>query len=143
MKSSLVVPTLFAAVACCAFAVPARADECNRLTYMTFSAPVALPGVSLPPGTYEFIHPDCSVHLLRVSSKDGKRIYGTFLTVPEDRLTPTGRSEVVLAEMPAGTPEAIKAWFYPDALTGDELIYPRAEAPKVASAAEQTVIATH
>ena len=44
--------------------------------------------------------------------------------------------------MPAGSPEAIKAWFYPDATTGDGLIYPKNEAAKVAQAPVQKVFAT-
>jgi hypothetical protein len=37
----------------------------------------------------------------------------------EDRPTPSH----VFAEMPAGVPEAIKAWFYSGESAGDELIY--------------------
>jgi hypothetical protein len=60
-----------------AFAVPAQAIDCNRLTYLTFSAPFALSGVTLPAGTYRFSHPDCATDddILRVSSQDGSKVY--------------------------------------------------------------------
>jgi hypothetical protein len=39
------------------------------------------------------------------------------------------------AEVPAGAPEAVKAWFYPGEAIGDELIYPKGEARRIAGAA--------
>jgi hypothetical protein len=119
--------TVTAAIAMAGFATPAQADECNQLTYFTFSAPVALPGVTLPAGTYRFSHPDCdqTEHILRVSSQDGTEVYGTFLTIPDERVTPSNRPLVIFGERPAGTPETVKAWFYPGETIGDELIYPR------------------
>src|SRR5207247_1550690 len=120
--SSVMVVTLVAT-----FATPAQADECDKLTYFTFSAPVALPGVTLPAGTYRFSHPDCdqAEHILRVSSEDGSKVYGTFLAIPDERATPTSKALVIFGERPAGTPEAVKAWFYPGETIGDQLIYPK------------------
>jgi hypothetical protein len=145
MKYLLILPSILAVVLIGALATPAKADECNKLTYLTFSAPVALPGVTLPAGTYRFTHPDCAMTggLLRVSSQDGTEVYGTFLTIPEERLTPSRRPEVVFAEMPGGSPEAIKAWFYPGDTTGDGLMYPKSEAAKVAEAPVQKIFATN
>lgn len=133
-----------AAILVGAFAVPVQANECDKLTYLTFSAPVALPGVTLPAGTYRFFHPDCSTsdHSLRVSSQDGSEVYGTFLTIPDDRTTPSDQPEVVFAEMPGGMPVAIKAWFYPGETVGDELIYHRDEAHRIVDAKDRTVVAT-
>ena len=34
--------------------LPARADETDKLTYLSFSKPVQLPGVTLPAGRYRF-----------------------------------------------------------------------------------------
>ena len=144
MKYVTFVSCVLAAILIGAFAGPAHADECNKLTYLTFSAPVALPGVSLPAGTYRFTHPDCSVsdHILRVSSQDGSEVYATVLTIPEDRPTPSDQTVVVFGEMPAGSPEAIKAWFYPGETVGDELIYPRDEARRIPDARDRTAVAT-
>ncbi|PWT86367.1 MAG: hypothetical protein C5B57_01195 [Blastocatellia bacterium] len=110
------------------FPKSAWADECDQLTYVTFSAPVALPGVTLPPGTYRFSHPECSEteHILRVSSQDGSQVYGTFLTVSTDRVTSSNKPIVLFEERAVGAPAAIKAWFYPGNTNGDELIYPKA-----------------
>ena len=47
-----------AAAAVVAYSAPARANQSDELTYLTFSAPVELPGVALPAGTYIFKHVD-------------------------------------------------------------------------------------
>ena len=49
---------------------------------LTFSKPVALPGVSLPAGTYVFERaaPDGAIEVVRVSSLDGRSVYYTGFT---------------------------------------------------------------
>lgn len=144
MRDLMIVPTAFVVVLLGALAVPAQADECDKLTYFTFASPVALPGVTLPAGTYRFTHPDCAMSsgLLRVSSQDGTEVYGTFLTIPEERMTSSSEPEVTLGEAPAGSVEAIEAWFYPGETTGDHLIYPKNEAAGMAQAPVQSVVLT-
>jgi hypothetical protein len=143
MKYFAIVPSIL--VMLLAMAAPARGNQCDKLTYLTFSEPVGLPGVTLRPGTYRFMHPDCATtgNLLQVSNQDGTEVYGTFLTIPEERTTLTSHSEVVFAEMPAGSPEAIKAWFYPGETTGDGLIYPKHEAARVLHAPVQKIVTTN
>ena len=72
-------------------AAPARADDVNKLTCLTFSAPVELPTVALPAGSYLFKHPDGAFdrHIVQVLSSDGKQVLGTFLTIPEERSPPS------------------------------------------------------
>ena len=139
MKHYLFVSSAVVAVLAGTLATPARANECDKLTYVTFSGPVALPGVALPAGTYQFTHPDCEMatHVLRVASQDGTKTYGTFLTIPDHRAMPDRRTEVLFAEMSPGAPEAITAWFYSGETSGDRLIYPRHEAAQVAKAPVQ------
>jgi hypothetical protein len=125
-------------------AAPARADEVNKLTCLTFSGPVELPTVALPAGSYLFKHPDGAFdrHIVQVLSSDGKTVLGTFLTIPEERLEPSDKTVVTFKETPVGTPEAVKAWFYPYEKVGDEFVYPRAEAIKIAKATHQSVLST-
>ena len=56
-----------AATLAVAFAGTAHADECSKLTYLTFSGPVQLPGITLPAGTYRFelADPDSSRRVIR------------------------------------------------------------------------------
>src|SRR5215831_19722333 len=123
MRNFIVVSSFLVVAFVLTSAAPARADECDKLTYLTFNTPVALPGVTLPAGTYRFEHLDCSSTpaVLRVSSEDGTKAYGMFSTTVEQRSRSTMQPEVLFAERPAGLPEAIKAWFYPGDTTGDGL----------------------
>jgi hypothetical protein len=132
--AGVVVVALFAGP----FARPAQASDFDKLTYVTISGPVEIPGVALPAGTYIFklADPDTGNRVVQVLSKDGKTVYATFFSLPETRPAPAGEKIVTLYEggMAAGSPEAIKAWFYPGETTGFEFVYPREQAKKAASA---------
>jgi hypothetical protein len=137
--------------ACCAAAVtllvasPARADQWNKKTFLTFSGPVQVPGVTLPAGTYTFKLADLSGnrHVVQIFDKDEKKIYTTLLAIPDQRLEPSDKPVVLFAERPAGMPQAIKAWFYPGERIGNEFVYPKTQAIAIAKATHQTVLATN
>src|SRR6266851_7588456 len=96
--------------------IPAvRADEWDQKTVFTFSAPVEIPGQVLQAGTYVFKLADSSSDrdIVQVFSKDEKHLYGTFLAVPDQRLRPAGKPIITFDEGVAGSPEAVRAWFYP------------------------------
>src|SRR3979409_463206 len=57
-----------------------RAMTANRLTYLTFSGPVSLPGVSLGTGTYAFELVDSNMDLVRVRNKDRTQVFYTGFT---------------------------------------------------------------
>jgi len=136
--------------ACCAAAVsllvplPARADQWNKKTFLTFSGPVQVPGVTLAAGTYTFKLADLSGdrHVVQIFDKDEKKIYTTLLAIPDQRLEPTDKPVVMFAERPAGAPQAVKAWFYPGETIGNEFVYPRRQAIAIAKATHETVLAT-
>jgi len=124
MKRITVVVSIAAAALFLLRTAPVRADESDELTYFTFSSPVELPGLALPAGTYIFEHPDInSVHVVQVLSQDGATVYGTFLTIPVNRTKETFSPSVRFEEQTVGAPPAIKSWFYPGRMTGDEFIY--------------------
>lgn len=134
------------AVAITAMLAPgARAQGSNeylKLTYLTFSAPVQVPGVTLPAGTYRFQMADIltgSAHAVQVFSQDGKQIYTTFLAVPAEMRDTPDKTVVMFAERPAGAPQAVKEWFYPGNSIGEEFVYPKSMAVKIAKANHTTV----
>jgi hypothetical protein len=132
-----------AALATC-LASGARADEWNKKTYLTFSGPVAIPGATLPAGTYLFqlADPNVSRHIVQVSSKDGTKHYGLFMTIPSTRMEAPENNVVLFKERPAGMPQAIHLWFYPGDRTGEEFIYSRSEAMRLAKANRMAVLST-
>jgi hypothetical protein len=128
-----------------AFAAPsARADEYNKLTYLTFSSPVQLPGTTLAAGTYMFKLADTMAerHIVQVFDKNGGKLYATLLAIPDYRIDAPDKNVVLFAERPAGTPQAVKAWWYPGDTTGEEFVYPKAQAMKLARANHASVLAS-
>lgn len=107
------IKLLCGAAALVAFLAPgAHADEWNKLTYLTFSGPVQIPGATLPAGTYAFeiANPDTTRHVIRVSEKDSGKHIGLFMTIPNNRMDPPNDNLVMFAERPAGAPQAIQVW---------------------------------
>ena len=102
----------------------ARADEFDHLMVITFSAPVQIPGEVLPAGTYQFSNPDGNRNVVEVRSADGSKPYATLLTIPAERSNATDEPVVKFEERAAGSPEAIRAVFYPGETTGMAFLYP-------------------
>ena len=121
----------------------ARADEFTKLTLLTFSGPVEVPGISLPAGTYRFqlADPTTGRRVVKVSDKDGTKTYGMFISMPNQRMTPSSTPVVMFKETAAGAPPAIQVWFYPGETYGYEFAYPHDQALKIAKANHQPVLA--
>jgi hypothetical protein len=128
----------------------AKADEWNNKTVITFSGPVEIPGVHLkgwgvlPAGTYVFklLASQSDRHIVQIFNKDETVVYATILAIPNYRLKATGKTVMTFRERPAGLPEALRAWFYPGKVWGDEFVYPRAKAVELAKTANAPVLAT-
>jgi hypothetical protein len=120
----------------------ARADEYTKLTYLTFSGPVQLPGVTLPGGTYMFklADPDTGRRVIQIWDKDGMKLYTTLLTIPDERMEASDKPAVMFSERPSGQAQAIKSWFYPDERTGYEFVYPKAQATEIAKENHASVL---
>lgn len=120
-----------------------RADEWNQRTVVTFSQPVELPHIVLPAGTYVFklLNSTSDRHIVQVFNKDETKILATILAIPNYRLTPTGETVMRFTERPAGTPEAMRAWFYPGDNFGQEFVYPKARAVTMAAEVKAPVLA--
>lgn len=124
-----------------------KADEWNKKTTLTFSAPVEIPGVHLkgwgvlPAGTYVFklLDSQSDRHIVQIFNADETVIYATILAIPNYRLKATDKTVVTFRERPAGQPEALRAWFYPGNNSGQEFVYPKAQAVELAKA-ENTVV---
>jgi len=116
------------------FTPRALADEWNQKTIFTFSGPVQIPGQVLPAGTYVFKLADSTSNrdIVQVFSQNERHLYGTFLAIPDERLRPAGKPIITFDETPAGSPEAVRAWFYPGENYGHQFVYPKDEAVSLA-----------
>jgi hypothetical protein len=71
---------------------------------------------------------------VQVFSKNEKHLYGTFLAIPDARLQPAGKPIITFDETPVGSPEAVRAWFYPGENYGHQFVYPKPKAVALAKA---------
>ena len=119
----------------------AKADEWNQKTIFTFSGPVEIPGRVLDPGTYVFKLADSQSdrNIVQVFNKNETHLYGTFLAIPDYHLKLSGHPIITFEERAAGSPEAVKAWFYPGDNYGHEFVYPKVKAMALAKANNQPV----
>ena len=126
-------------------AAPAAAQGIveDRLTYVTFSGPVAIPGTTLPAGTYALRLADSQSdrHIVQVMDKAQMKLYATLLAVPATRPEPTGDPVITFKETPSDQPPAVHYWYYAGELSGNELVYPKNQALQIARASGQPVMA--
>jgi hypothetical protein len=126
------MPRLFAsgvvAAALIGFIAPVHASDAtyDKLTYLTFTAPVQIPGATLRAGTYRFhlTNPETTRNVLQVLSDDGATVYAMFHTIPDSRMSLTEESMVTFRETPVGVPPAVKSLFYGGEYRGYEFVYP-------------------
>lgn len=146
MKFTKVGAVIFCALVALAVTSGANADEWNKKTTVTFSAPVEIPGVGaqvLPAGTYVFKLMDSSSdrHIVQIFNTRGDHVYATILAIPNFRLHSTDQTVMTFRERAAGTPEAIRAWFYPGNNWGQEFVYPKTRAIELAKVTHEHVLA--
>jgi hypothetical protein len=130
------------------FVSTAVADDWNRKTKVTFSAPVEIPGVHLkgwgvlPAGTYIFkiLDSQSDRHIVQIFNADETIVYATVLAIPNYRLQATDKTVITFRERPTGQPEALRAWFYPGRNWGEEFVYPKAKAMELAKATNVPVL---
>src|SRR5580700_3866999 len=137
MSKTITTVVLFAGFTLLGAMAPrALADQWDQRTIFTFSGPVEIPGQVLGAGTYVFKLADSTSdrNIVQVFSKNEKHLYGTFLAIPDQRLRPAGKPIITFDETPAGSPEAVQAWFYPRENYGNQFVYPKTKAVALAKA---------
>lgn len=127
---------LFAGLAVLALLPGAKADEWNQKTIFSFSGPVEIPGQILPAGTYVFklANSQGNRHIVQVFNQNENHVFGTFLAIPDYHLRPSTKPIIKFHERAAGSPDAIRAWFYPGRTYGHEFVYPKTKAVELAKA---------
>ena len=92
---------------------------------LTFSRPVALPGVVLPAGTYTFdVASATALDVVVVRDKTRTKVYYMgFTTLTQRPAGMSPKTPVVFAEAPANEPRPILAWYEIGGSTGHEFLY--------------------
>ena len=135
-----------AAAACAALlltspAVTAQTTQ-DRLTFVTFSGPVSIPGKTLPAGTYTFKLADSPSdrHIVQVFDKDQTKLYATLIAIPADRTEAEGDPVITFKETASDRPPAVRYWYYAGERSGNEFVYPKNQAMMIARASGESVM---
>src|SRR5712664_1523610 len=133
------VTTLCVTVLGIGWTTGAAADERDKKTIVTFSAPVEIPGKALPAGTYVFklLDSTSNRNIVQIFDKDEKQLYATILAIPDYRMEPSDKPVIKFEERAANAPEAVKAWFYPGDQYGQQFVYPHRRAVELAKRTRQ------
>jgi hypothetical protein len=131
--------TVLAAFLVCA--LPMRASEWNHLTKLIVHQTIQVPGATLTPGTYwvKLVDSQSERNIVQFMNGDQDKALSTTIAIPDERLRVTAHSKLVFYEEAPGTPPALRAWWYPGAVYGDEFVYPKQQAENVAHTANRNV----
>ena len=118
---------------CCAVGFALMATTTSQMSgtgghtnYLTFSKPVALPGVVLPAGSYTFevANIDTSGNVVRVASRYGRRQLFQGFTERVSRPSGLPKDQAVsLGEASPDAPPPIVAWYPLGEAVGHRFIY--------------------
>jgi LPXTG-motif cell wall-anchored protein len=122
----------------------AQAQPADYRTYFTFSAPVTLPGVTLPAGKYLFrlADPNGSRKVINILNADGTKSLAMLHTIPNQLPKAPQDPEIRFMETSSNMPPPIKTWWYPGKAIGYEFIYPRQQALQIAKVTREPVLTT-
>jgi hypothetical protein len=130
-----------ALLAVLATSVQGQESNTSERTFMTFSSPVELPGVTLDAGTYEFRLADTpSRNVVQVFRKDGRDVMGQWNFVQASRPRVSSETVVMFREAKEGGTPAIQYWYFPNESIGKEFIYPKDQASKIAARTGESVL---
>jgi hypothetical protein len=136
MKRLTVIATALAMAVLAVLATGVAAQETNtsERTFLTFSAAVEMPGVTLQPGTYVFKLADTPTrNVVQVWDNDEKNMIGHWLFVQAERPQVTSENVIMFKETAAGTTPAVQYWYFPGERIGKEFIYPKDQALRIAA----------
>lgn len=132
---------------CFLFAFVAYADAWDKKTTIKISEPLIVAGVpvvTLEPGTYviKLLNSNSNRNIVQIFNEREDHVFTTVLAIPNYRLTPTDKTHLGYWETPRGNPPALRAWFYPADSFGQEFVYPKGLAAKIARETGHTVLTT-
>lgn len=106
---------------------PARADLWDKKTILTVSQTVQVTDTVLPPGQYvmKLLNSQSDRHVVQIFNRDETHIIDTVIAIPRQRLVPTAHTAFTFYETAPGAARALRTWFYPGDLVGQQFLYPK------------------
>jgi len=119
------------------FASVFNADTYNKRTVVKINEPVLVAGVeqvTLQPGTYviKLLNSATNRNIVLFYNEREDKLFATVMAINNYRLFPTEKTALKYWETPRGNPPALRAWFPPGEQWGQEFVYPKGLAVKIA-----------
>lgn len=129
------------------FTSAASADEYNKRTVVTINEPVIVAGVeqvTLQPGVYvmKLLNHDHNRNIVLFYNERENKLFATVMAINNYRLFPTDKTVLRYYETPKGNPPALRAWFPAGDRWGQEFVYPKGLAAKIAKETGANVLTT-
>jgi hypothetical protein len=120
------------------FAAVVSADDYNKRTVVTIKEPVIVAGVkqvTLQPGVYviKLLNSQSNRNIVLFYNEREDRLMATAMAINNYRLFPTDKTVLKFWETPGANPPALRAWFPPGNHWGQEFVYPRVVALRIAT----------
>jgi len=125
------------ALAVIAFPPASVADEYDKKTTITINEPLEVPGIVLQPGKYVFklLNSSSNRHIVEVMNERMDHLYALTFTAAARKIQPKGRTVLTFYEGKGDQPHAIRQWYWPGELDGQEFLYPRKQAERISAVA--------
>jgi len=122
-------------------------DEVTKRTAVTLNEPVIVAGVpvvTLEPGNYvlRLLNHDHNRNIVQIFNDRENKLFTTVLAIPNYGLVAKDKTVFRFYETPAGNPIALRAWFAEGDNWGQEFVYPKGLAPRIARESAETVLET-
>jgi hypothetical protein len=122
----------------------ANAQINKEKSIFTVTEPIDVGGTVLQPGTYFIKVVELKDHrsIIKITNENQSQVFATALATPhpitEQEITPVSRF-VYFPSVP-GQPKALRTWIAADAITGQDIVYPKGRALELASSALASVM---
>ena len=120
---------------------PTVADEYDKKTVVTFDQPTEVPGIVLQPGKYviKLLNSSSNRHIAEIMNEKMDHLYALTFTAAAERINRGDKNILTFYEGANGQPQALRRWFWPGETIGQEFVYPKDQAARIAAATNQTV----
>jgi len=117
--------------------VAASGSDYDKRTVIRINEPVIVAGVetvTLQPGTYvlRLMNHASNRNIVEIFNEREDHLFALVLAIPNYKLFPKDKTDLRFWETPEGNPVALRAWFFPGDNWGQEIVYPKGLAAKIA-----------
>src|ERR1700680_3679822 len=104
-----------AAALVCLTPFASKADDYDKKTVVTISAPTEVPGIVLQPGKYviKLLNSSSNRHIVEIMNEKMDHLYALTFTAAAAKVERKGKTVLTFYEGTQGRPQALRRWFWP------------------------------